>query len=191
MAVLDLETVTGSEAVSVNVQVEGGNFILCNLSKTNPQTNLDLIFSEGEKIKFFTTGKGNVHLTGYTMPDETLDDMLDEDFSEDESIDIDDLKKKEVGSDAIKRKNTETLKLTGKDAKKLKTNDTVSVETSKVIDIDPKQIMEKKKTDNKPDQQKNKQQANQQKNKQDNQQKNKVQLGKLGTKDSDSEDDDG
>ena len=191
MAVLDLKS-ADTETVSVHVQVETGEFILCNLTKAQPQVNLDLIFSEGEKIKFYTAGgKGNVHLTGYTMPEDDLGDIMeDEDFSDEESVDS---AMAELINNA-KRKNTETLKLTGKDAKKLKTNDGKAVETAKaqqvakIVDVDPKQLLNNnKKQDNKSEQKKNPQQQQQA-----NQQKNKANA-KLATKnlevDSESDDD--
>ena len=187
MAVLDLNGLDANEAVSVNVQVEGSDFILCNLNKATSQAHLDLIFSEGEKIKFYTTGKGNVHLTGYTIPDENLDMLDDEEFSDDD-VSVDDL---DLNNLKLKRKSTETMKLTGKDAKKLKANDGKAIEQAakvqKVIDVDPKQLIQAKKENKPQDQQKNKQQqANQQ------QPKNKAQANKLavkGLEESDEDDD--
>jgi len=195
MAVLDLKS-ANDEPVSVYVKVENGEFILCNLNKQRPQANLDLIFSVGEKIKFYTVGAGSVHLTGYTMPEDDLGDMMEDEFSDEESVDSDladlDLIKTNLNA---KRKNTETLKLTGKDAKKLKTNDGKAVETvkqtqqPKIIDVDPKQLLAKKEGDKKPvvEQKKNAQQQQVKKDKANN---SKLATKNLEVDDDDSEDDD-
>jgi len=182
MAVLDLKSVTNNEPVTLNVEVDGSDFILCNLNKNQSQSHLDLIFNEGEKIKFYSTGAGNIHLTGYTMPDEGLGDMLDdEEFSdEDESVDLEMDK-------SLKRKNTETIKLAGKDAKKMKVavevkaNGVVKPQQPKIVDVDPKQLIAQKK-ENKP-QQDQKQQKNKQAQKKD-------LLTKKSAEDSDDDDDD-
>jgi len=180
MAVLDLKT-ADNEPVSVNVQVENGEFILCNLTKSQPQVQLDLIFSEGEKIKFYTAGgKGNVHMTGYVMPEDDLADMMEDDEFSDEEVSIDSDLVEPVGG---KRKNTETLKLAGKEAKKLKTNDKPVESKQKVVDVDPKQLLNSnKKQDNKVEQKKPQQQASQQKKPQPN--------AKLATKDLEVDSDD-
>lgn len=193
MAVLDLSAGTSNtDNVQVNVNVEGSDFILCNLSKAHPQTNLDLIFAEGEKVKFYTTGNGNVHLTGYSMPDEGLGgEFDDEDFSDEESVDSEFEKLGALAANN-KRKNTEQLKLTGKDAKKLKPDVKAPepAKAQKVIDVDPKQLLQK--TDNKaPDaQQKAKpNQANQPKK--DNKPQAANNLAKKGLEEDSDDDDDG
>jgi len=163
MAVLDLKS-NNEKPVTLMVQVEQGEFILCNLTKDNPQVSLDLLFSEGEKLKFYTEGgKGSVHLTGYVMPE--VDDLFatDDEFSDDESIGSEALDHAQTNKLNAKRKNTETLKLTGKDAKKLKANDGKAVETdkqAKIVDVDPKQLLDSKKKQDKPQQQKAKPQQN-------------------------------
>lgn len=192
MAALDLSK-AGDEPVAVKVQVEGGDFIICHLAKERPQSNLDLIFSEGEKIKFYTVGKGCVHLTGYSLPDETLGEEFDEELSDDESLDSVEFERLNTLTASNKRKNTETLKLTGKDAKKLKPDVKAPepAKTQKIVDVDPKQLLQKK--DNKaPDaQQKGKPQANQPQPKKDNKPQASTKSAQKGLEDSDEDDDDG
>ena len=187
-----MKTCTDKQAlVQVWVQVEGTDYLLCHLNKDTPQSNLDLIFSEGEKIKFYTNGPGKVHLTGYHLPDESLGDTFDdEDFSDEESVDSAEFEKLNTSN---KRKNTETLKLTGKDAKKLKADVKAPepAKAQKIVDVDPKQLLQKK--DNKaPDaQQKGKPQANQPQAKKDNKPQAGNKLAQKGLEDSEDDDDDG
>ncbi|XP_074650045.1 46 kDa FK506-binding nuclear protein-like [Tubulanus polymorphus] len=62
-------------AVSVMIQHEKAEFLLCTLQhgKLQQQT-LDLNFTEGEEVTFFTKGTGNVHLSGYLVEDDKFDD---------------------------------------------------------------------------------------------------------------------
>ena len=57
--------ILGSNTVTVNLEQDGNDFILCTL-KDNSICNvaLDLNFSDDDEIKFFLNGKGTVHLTG-------------------------------------------------------------------------------------------------------------------------------
>lgn len=151
MATLDLKT-ANDEPVSLYAQVDGKDYLLANLNKKeHSNIHLDLIFSEGEKIKFYTAGNGNVHLTGYAMPDDDMPE-LESDF-DDEDLESD---SELINPLNAKRKNTETLKLQGKDSKKLKTNEGKAVEAnavakqnSKIVDVDPKQLMQNNKKDQK------------------------------------------
>jgi len=82
MAALE-PTEKGSNTVTVNLEQDGNDFILCTL-KDNSICNvaLDLNFSDDDEIKFFLNGKGTVHLTGYVIAD---DDMsYEESDSEDD-----------------------------------------------------------------------------------------------------------
>lgn len=77
-ATLDVKSVeSGDEYVQVFVEVDNENHLLCNLNLAIPQVSLDLGFSEGETIAFFSRGAGIIHLTGYMIEDE------DEDFGGD------------------------------------------------------------------------------------------------------------
>ncbi|XP_049937691.1 46 kDa FK506-binding nuclear protein [Schistocerca serialis cubense] len=84
-----------NDLVSVNVNFQNAEFILCNLQKNKVfQTPLDLNFMAGDKIAFYTSGKGRVHLTGYLIDDD--DDMgieaEDEESEEDETPQKNDVK---------------------------------------------------------------------------------------------------
>ena len=51
--------------VTVMVEVNKAQFALCTLQAGRiPQQPLDLNFTEGEEVTFFTEGNGDVHLTG-------------------------------------------------------------------------------------------------------------------------------
>ncbi|KAB7503378.1 FK506-binding nuclear protein, partial [Armadillidium nasatum] len=71
-AVLDTSTVTEKEVVSLQVEVNGSSFILCNLSVEHGilQVPLECIFSKGEVIVFSISSENEeavVHLSGYTI----------------------------------------------------------------------------------------------------------------------------
>nr|UWK01890.1 FK506 binding protein [Locusta migratoria manilensis] len=75
-----------NELVTVNVNFQNAEFILCNLQKNKIlQTSLDLNFEAGDRIAFYTSGKGRVHLTGYLIDDDDVDDDLDIDAEAEES----------------------------------------------------------------------------------------------------------
>ena len=51
-------------------QSDGKKYMLCSLEQgKHIQQPLDLNFAQGEKITFFLTGKGKVHLTGFFTPE--------------------------------------------------------------------------------------------------------------------------
>lgn len=60
----------GEEITQVWVQADDANHLLCNLDKQTSHVFLDLAFSEGETIAFFSKGAGIVHLTGYLIPED-------------------------------------------------------------------------------------------------------------------------
>ena len=140
MAALDPNSVEkGSKPVSVMVETNGTEYLLCNLHQENClQERLDLMFAEGEEISLFANGKATVHLTGYVMPDDEFGDFEEED-------DIEDEEEEQVKVPGLngKRKKTEQLALPGK---KLK----VEVPNKQaIIDIDPVKQLEKNKAKNK------------------------------------------
>lgn len=61
---------SGEEITQVWVQADDANHLLCNLDKQTSHVALDLAFSEGETIAFFSKGAGIVHLTGYLIPED-------------------------------------------------------------------------------------------------------------------------
>ena len=52
------------EDITVIVDYEGQEFILCHLDETHSQERLDLNFQKGTSISLFTRGQEYVHLTG-------------------------------------------------------------------------------------------------------------------------------
>lgn len=72
-ATLDLATIDSSEkdaVVQVWLTTDESNHLLCNVSKQTSHVPLDLAFSEGETIAFYSKGTGTVHLSGFLMPDD-------------------------------------------------------------------------------------------------------------------------
>lgn len=91
-AVLDVNSVeNGSNPVQVILNYDGSDFILTTLSKAAKiyQTPLDLNFRQGDKVSFRTNGPGQVHLSGYHVPDDDdlesrLMNVYDSDVEEEE-----------------------------------------------------------------------------------------------------------
>lgn len=69
-ATLDLGTVENDVAVQVWLTTDESTHLLANVSKSQSHVPLDLAFSEGETIAFYSKGTGTVHLSGYLIPDE-------------------------------------------------------------------------------------------------------------------------
>ncbi|XP_075210549.1 46 kDa FK506-binding nuclear protein-like isoform X2 [Lycorma delicatula] len=77
MAALDISSVkSDSEILSVILECEGQENILCNLSKQLNilQSQLDLNFMTGDKVSFEIKGSGIVHLSGYLVPEDDDDE---------------------------------------------------------------------------------------------------------------------
>merc|ERR1711972_222549 len=104
MAALE-PTEKGSNTVTVNLEQDGNDFILCTL-KDNSICNvaLDLNFSDDDEVKFFLNGKGTVHLTGYVIAD---DDMSYEESDSEDDVEtpfISEVKEKPGKKEAVKSK---------------------------------------------------------------------------------------
>lgn len=70
-ATLDLSTNNESDSVvQVWLNTDDTNHLLCNLNSQSSQVPLDLAFTEGESVAFYSKGNGTVHLSGYLMPDD-------------------------------------------------------------------------------------------------------------------------
>ncbi|RWS18024.1 hypothetical protein B4U79_12832 [Dinothrombium tinctorium] len=83
MAALEPDPKKKGKSVSVMVEHEKSDYILCNLDyEKSLHQSLDLVFANGEDITFFLNGEGTVHLTGYILPDEEFDDEFDEESDE-------------------------------------------------------------------------------------------------------------
>ncbi|XP_054274978.1 46 kDa FK506-binding nuclear protein isoform X2 [Macrosteles quadrilineatus] len=88
-AALDCSSIRNeSEILSVMLETEGSENLLCNLCKGKGilQESLDLNFMSGDRLTFECRGHGRIHLTGYLLPEEDdISGMLgDEEESEEE-----------------------------------------------------------------------------------------------------------
>lgn len=64
--------------ISVMIEHEKSEFLLCTLqSGGQVQQPLDLNFIEGEEVTFFLNGQGTVHLTGYLMDTNDMNDTME------------------------------------------------------------------------------------------------------------------
>jgi len=79
MAALDSASAPAAELSSLQLEVNDQTYTLCSLAKGTLQQHLDLNFETGTRIVFTTKGKGNIHLSGYVIPED------DDDFGQDES----------------------------------------------------------------------------------------------------------
>lgn len=52
------------EDVTLMLDHEGQEYILCHLGKSNKQESLDLNFQTGDSISFFSQGQTAIHLSG-------------------------------------------------------------------------------------------------------------------------------
>lgn len=80
----------GNEVVQVWVNTDEANHLICSLDKKSPNVNLDLAFSEGEVVAFYSKGNGVVHLTGFLLPEEPeygYGDLDEEDLEDEEDED--------------------------------------------------------------------------------------------------------
>ena len=71
-ATLDVNSYSGGDddVVQVWLTTDDTNHLLCNVTKKSSHVPLDLAFSEGENIAFFSKGHGIVHLTGFLLPED-------------------------------------------------------------------------------------------------------------------------
>lgn len=85
-AVLDLNTVSPNDSdavVQVWVNTDETDHLLANVGRQSSHVQLDLTFTEGETVAFYSKGCGTVHLTGYLIPDD-FDNFPPEDDDEEE-----------------------------------------------------------------------------------------------------------
>lgn len=74
-ATLDVGSIGEDDEAIIEVwlNTDGDDHLLCNLNKQTLQVPLDLAFTDGETVAFFSKGSGTVHLSGYLMPDDEFD----------------------------------------------------------------------------------------------------------------------
>lgn len=75
-AVLDTEKLQPNSKKTIQLWIEHDNkeTLIGNLCRNTSQIALDIGFSKNEKVIFSVKGVGNVHLHGYFVPDEDLED---------------------------------------------------------------------------------------------------------------------
>lgn len=70
-ATLDLNTLNDDNAVvQIWVNSDDTDHLIANVSRQFSCIRLDLAFTEGETVAFYSKGNGTVHLTGYLIPDD-------------------------------------------------------------------------------------------------------------------------
>lgn len=71
-ATLDLNTLSDDKdaVVQVWLHTDDTDHLLANFSRLQANVHLDLAFTEGETVAFYSKGSGTVHLTGYLVPDD-------------------------------------------------------------------------------------------------------------------------
>lgn len=84
-ATLDLNTLNDSDGtVQVWLNTDDTDHLIANVSKQTSHVQLDLAFTEGETVSFYSKGNGTVHLSGYLIPDNNDFDDLPFDAEEEE-----------------------------------------------------------------------------------------------------------
>lgn len=69
-ATLDLNTLNDSDSsVQVWLNTDDTDHLIANVSRQASHVQLDLAFTEGETVSFYSKGHGTVHLSGYLIPD--------------------------------------------------------------------------------------------------------------------------
>ncbi|XP_075681338.1 46 kDa FK506-binding nuclear protein-like [Dermatophagoides pteronyssinus] len=107
---IDLKKPETEQRVQVMMEQNKTKYLLCTLdSQKIIQTELDLIFTEGEEVTFFLNGEGTVHLTGYIM-DFDDDDEFDDEEDEDEEEEVVEMGKRKLlgNNSAVKKTKTNT-----------------------------------------------------------------------------------
>lgn len=72
-ATLDLSTLNSNDSdaiVQVWLHTDETDHLLANVSRQTSHVRLDLAFTEGETVAFYSKGNGTVHLSGYLIPDD-------------------------------------------------------------------------------------------------------------------------
>lgn len=84
-ATLDVHTLNSEDdVVQVWVNIDDTDHLIANMSRPTSHVAMDLTFTEGESVAFYSKGAGTVHLSGYLMPDEDFGYGMGEEEEEDE-----------------------------------------------------------------------------------------------------------
>lgn len=90
-AVLDLGSVNPNDSdaiVQIWLNTDDTDHLLANVSRQTSHVRLDLAFTEGETVSFYSKGHGTVHLSGYLIPDD--DDYGEMSFGDEDEEDEED-----------------------------------------------------------------------------------------------------
>ncbi|CAH1182201.1 unnamed protein product [Phyllotreta striolata] len=120
MAALDVSS-SGTDVVQVMVGLNGKNYLLCSLKTPDLlQCPLDLNFDVGDEICLATNGNSRVHLTGYLIEDQLLDDIDDEEEDDEEEMAVartkSERKTKRINNDKLMNGPPEKIKKSNKKA---------------------------------------------------------------------------
>jgi FK506-binding nuclear protein len=96
-------TTCKGKVVSVYVEANDEEFLVCNLSDEIMNETLDLNFNDGDKIVFKTSGTAVVHLTGYNIQEQPEGPMM---FDEDDSSEEEETEEIPALTNGKKRKAT-------------------------------------------------------------------------------------
>lgn len=70
-ATLDINTIGDEKSVvQVWVTIDEAEHLIANLSGRTSHVTMDVTFTEGESVAFYSKGTGTVHLTGYLLPED-------------------------------------------------------------------------------------------------------------------------
>lgn len=70
-ATLDTNTVGDEKSiVQVWVTIDDVDHLIANVSGRASHVTMDVTFTEGESVAFYSKGTGTVHLSGYLLPED-------------------------------------------------------------------------------------------------------------------------
>lgn len=82
-ATLDTNTISDEKSVvQVWVTIDEVDHLIGNVSGRSSHVAMDVSFTEGESVAFYSKGTGTVHLSGYLMLDDDFGGMGDEEEDE-------------------------------------------------------------------------------------------------------------
>lgn len=82
-ATLDTNTIGDEKSmVQVWVTIDDVDHLIANVSGRSSHVTMDIIFTEGESVAFYSKGTGTVHLAGYLLPEDDMGNFDDEEDAE-------------------------------------------------------------------------------------------------------------
>merc|ERR1712142_1431471 len=141
-ACVDPSTLDKGKVVSVILEKDNEEYIICNLTSPNGLDQpMDLAFAVGEKVVFRTEGGATVHLTGHVQPADDMpgypgyemdsdDEVVEEEGEEEESSDDEE---EETPPKLVKKRKLENGTENVKSAKKQKGEAVKQAEAMKKI----------------------------------------------------------